>query len=236
MTSGNRLLLTILLLLAGCEGRQLDAPRYADEAILWGEAVNGLEVGIARRAYEAGFAPGKDQDYYSIHLRNVTKKDLKVLSPVALPGYIPEDPAGDESVKVVLTYDSAAGVKTASFTPPKKPVVQTLEPGRILKLELRLSASKFGMDRFVSGKISATYTNGQGAIKYSTLGGESVGGLWTGEARSGSVQVDAPAPATQKSAKGSGEKANIEDSTSNIEHRSASFPSPLPSPAGGEGE
>ena len=68
---------------------------------------------------------------------------------------------GDESVGVKLVYDSAAGVKTGEFRPRDKPVIQTMEPGKSYNLEIRLSPSKFGLDRFVAGTITAIYSNAQ---------------------------------------------------------------------------
>ena len=125
-----RCAILFFLLLAGCgEKGALIPPKYADEGVQWGEARGGLQVGIARRNYVEGKEPGRGQEYFAIHLRNVGSKTVSVLSPVAAFGTIPEELGGDETVSVVLTYDSAAGVKTGEFRPFKKPIVQTLAPG-----------------------------------------------------------------------------------------------------------
>jgi hypothetical protein len=186
----------VFLLLAGCQGHELDARNYAEDAVQWGQAVNGLQVGLARRTYRPGTAPGMDQIYFSVQLRNVSGRSLSVLAPATIKGTVPEKRAGDESVAVNLLYATPAGEKTATFRPEKKPVVQVMEPGKEYSLELRLSPSKFGMDRFVPGRVMAVYTNAQATIQYASMGGEPTTGLWTGEARSGTVAIDVAAPTT----------------------------------------
>jgi hypothetical protein len=93
------------------------------------------------------------------------------------------------------------GLKSAAFTPANKPVVYELEPGKEYNLEARLAPVKFGLDRFFPGRMTAAYSNSQGSIKYDSLGGKSIDGLWTGQARSGSVSVDVTPP-PQKPAAG----------------------------------
>ena len=180
----------LVAFVAGCRGHGLEEKPYADDGVQWGPAVKGLQVGLARRTYEAGAAPGINQNYFVVQARNVSDKPLSILAPVKVGGTIPEKLGGDESVKVILIYDSAAGLKTAEFSPPNKPVVQVMEPGKSYNLLVKLSPSRFGMDRFVNGRITAVYSNAQAEIKYDTMGGEAVRGLWTGEARSGSVVVE----------------------------------------------
>jgi len=186
----------LLLLLAGCQGHELDARNYVEDPVQWGRAVNGLQVGLARRMYKPGAAPGMDQVYFSVQLRNVSGRALSVLAPATIKGTVPEKPAGNESVAVNLVYTTPAGERTATFRPERKPVVQVMEPGKEYSLELRLSPSKFRMDRFVSGQVTAFYTNAQTTIKYDSMGGEPTTGLWTGEARSGAVAIDIPAATT----------------------------------------
>jgi hypothetical protein len=181
----------------GCKGYGLDEKPYTDDGTQWGQAVNGLQVGLARRNFEAGKAPGIDQTYFLVQLRNVSGKPLSILAPTAMGGVIPEKRAGDESVSVKLIYDSAAGVKTAVFTPPNKPVVQVMEVGKDYNLQVSLSPAKFGLDQFVPGRLSAAYSNAQETIKYDTMGEQSVTGLWTGDARSGTVKLDGT-PTTQE--------------------------------------
>jgi hypothetical protein len=193
-----------LALLAGCRGHGLDERDYTDAGVQWGKAVNGLQVGLARRTYEAGKAPGFDQTYFIVTMRNVGKEPLHLLAPVAIGGVIPEKLAGNESVSVKLNYDSAAGLKTASFKPPNKPVVQMMEPGKSYNLEARLTAAKFGLDRFLPGRLTASYSNDQATIKYDAIA-EPVSGLWTGEAQSGVVKVEVSEPKVpQKSAAAEG--------------------------------
>jgi hypothetical protein len=182
----------LLTLLTGCQGYELNARDYADDPIQWGQPVNGLQAGLARRMYKPGTAPGSGQIYFAVLLRNVTGRPLSILAPTKLGGAATEKRAGDESVRVTLDYDGAPGAKAAEFKPPDKPVVQIMEPGKDYSLELRLSPSKFGLARFVPGRITATYANAQATIKYDRMGGAVTSGLWTGEARSGAVSVDAP--------------------------------------------
>jgi len=182
------------VLLAGCgqhaPGLGASGAAYRDEGVRWGTPVDGLKVGIARRDYAPGREPGRDQVYFTVQIQNVGKQAVRILAPVSAGGTIPEDLRGDESVKVNLTYDSAAGVKTALFTPPKRPVVQTIEAGREYRMELRLSPAKFGLDRFVAGRLTATYSNAQETIQYHSQGDAPVRGLWTGDATSGSVKLE----------------------------------------------
>jgi hypothetical protein len=185
--------------LAGCGQHAPTAAqaKYKDDGVRWGATVDGLKVGIARRTYVPGREPGRDQVYFTVQIHNVGDRAVRILAPVPAGGTIPEDLRGDESVRVNLTYDSAAGVKTALFTPPKRPVVQTIEAGHEYRMELRLSPTKFGLDRFVTGRLTATYSNAQETIEYHSTGDVPVHGLWTGDATSGSVTLD-PAPAEPK--------------------------------------
>jgi hypothetical protein len=188
----------IVMSLAGCQGHELFPHDFSDEDVQWGQPVNGLQVGLSRRTYKAGAEPGRDQLYFTVQMRNVGERPLRVLAPAKVSGTAPEKLAGDESVRVVLTYEGAAGAKPAEFRPADKPVVQMMEPGKAYPLELRLSPGKFGLGRFVAGRITAAYANAQASIKYNSMGGEATTGLWTGEARSGTVSVDAPAATTQQ--------------------------------------
>jgi hypothetical protein len=182
-------------ILAGCRGHGLDERGYTDDGVQWGKAVNGLQVGLARRTYEAGKAPGFDQTYFIVTMRNVGKDSMRLLAPVAVGGVIPEKVAGNESVSVKLNYDSAAGLKTAAFKPANKPVVQVMEPGKSYNMEARLTAGKFGLERFLPGRLTASYSNDQATIKYDAIA-EPVTGLWTGEAQSGVVMVEVSQPKT----------------------------------------
>jgi len=193
---------SILLLtcpfVTGCKGYGLNELPYTEDPTHWGQAVNGLQVGIARRTYKPGEEPGINQIYLIVRLKNATKDWLSILAPTAIQGTLAEPPAGDESVGVKLVYDSAAGVKTGEFRPRDKPVIQTMEPGKSYNLEIRLAPSKFGLDRFVAGTITAVYSNAQSTIKYQRLGAQTVNGLWTGEARSAPILLEVNAPTTQE--------------------------------------
>jgi hypothetical protein len=179
-----------LALVSGCQGHGLNDREHVEDAVQWGPAVNGLQVGLAKRTYEPGKAPGAGQIYFVVQMRNVTGHSMSILAPIKIGGVLPEKRAGNESVGVMLVYDSAAGLKTAAFTPADKPVVYEMEPGKDYNLEARLAPSRFGIDRFLPGRMTAAYSNAQASIKYDSLGGKSVDGLWTGEARSGSVAVE----------------------------------------------
>src|SRR5258706_14074701 len=104
------ILATLVALIAGCRAHGLDEKPYTGDSAQWGQAVNGLQVGLARRTYEAGKAPGIDQTYFVVQMRNVSARALSVLAPVPVGGVLPEKLAGDESVSVKLVYDSAAGL------------------------------------------------------------------------------------------------------------------------------
>ena len=196
----------MLTVLAGCKGYGLNELPYSEDPTHWGQPVNGLQVGIARRTYNPGEAPSNNQIYFIVRLKNATKDWLSILAPTVIQGTLAEPPAGDESVGVKLVYDSAAGVKTGEFRPRDKPVIQTMEPGKSYNLEIRLSPSKFGLDRFVAGTITAVYSNAQSTIIYQRLGGQTVNGLWTGEARSAPILLEVNAPTTQEKRASSSEK------------------------------
>jgi hypothetical protein len=198
MLAGRATVILFAAFLAGCQGHELIPHNYSEEAVQWGQAVNGLQVGLARRTYRPGTEPGRDQVYFTVVLRNVGGRTLAILAPTMIGGTIPEKLAGDESVAVTLTYDGGAGAKPAEFKPTNKPVVQQMESGKEYPLELRLSPGKFGLERFVAGRVTAAYSNAQSSIKYASMGGEPTSGLWTGEARSGAVSIDAPAATTQQ--------------------------------------
>ena len=181
----------LAILLCGCEKefRELNAPTFNDEPVQWGQPVNDLQVGIARRVYEPGKAPaGKGLAFYSIRLRNTGKKELKALWPVE-PGFgTPKLPlAGDESLVVTLQYEAAGQVRTAQFKPPNRPIVNPLPPGQEVSFELRILPGKFGLESFAPGLIQATYANQQASIDYGSAGVEIVTGLWTGSSTSGKL-------------------------------------------------
>lgn len=194
----------LFVLLAGCQGHELIPHNYSEEAVQWGRVVNGLQVGLSQRTYKPGAEPGYRQLYFTVMMRNVGGRSLAILAPTNVSGTMPEPLAGDESVSITLSYAGAPGAKPAVFTPAKRPVVQQMEPGKEYPLELRLSPSKFGLERFVAGQITAAYSNAQSSIKYSSMGGEPTTGLWTGEARSGAVTIDGAAPITQPQQQGGG--------------------------------
>ena len=201
---------TILLLtaLAGCQASDLK-PRYSDDTVQWGEAVDGLKVGVAHREYQSGFAPGREQVYLSVQLLNVSGRPLNILTPVLAPGHsvIPEALSGDESVAVRMTYDTPTGAKVGEFKPERKPAMYSIPPGHTWAMELRVGAGKFGLKSFVPGRITVSYVNRQDTIRYKTMGNEPVTGLWTGEARSRPIPIDAPAttaPTTAPSGAGGG--------------------------------
>ena len=198
MCLGTRCAYLLLLVgtLAGCQGHTLDTRTYSDDAVQWGQAVGGLQVGLGRRVYQPGTEPGLRQLYFTVQMRNVTGRPLSVLAPTKIRGTMPEKLSGDESVCVTLTYEGAAGAKPVVMRPENKPVVQVMEPGREYPLELRLSAESFDLERFVLGSVVASYSNRQSSIKYASMN-EPTTGLWTGEARSGAVAVEPP-PTTQR--------------------------------------
>ncbi len=199
-----------LALVAGCKGHGLDERGYDQDAVQWGPVVNGLQVGMARRTYEPGQAPGVDQIYFVVQLRNVKGKSLSILATADGGGVLPEKRVGNESVCVTLVYDSPAGLKTAEFKPAKKPIIYEMEPGKAYSLEARLAPVKFGLDRFFPGRMTAAYSNQQASIQYDSLKGKTIDGLWTGEARSGSVIVDVrPEPQKPPAAAKPGDNAGF---------------------------
>src|SRR5262245_55102071 len=111
MTRVVQSILTVLLI-AGCSGKQLGDDHTDDDAV-WGTPVNDLQVGLARRTYDAGKAPDAKQIYYVVQIRNTGKKSLKVLRPVEPRFGQPQIPlSGDESAILAVKYDSGAGLKT----------------------------------------------------------------------------------------------------------------------------
>lgn len=182
--------IVVFVLLAGCSGKQL-GDDHTDGAPVWGAPVNGLQVGISRRKYDEGKQPDPQQNYYVVQVRNVSKGRVKVLRPVEPRwGEAKAMLSGDESARLVINYDSSAGLKTGTFKPSVKPLLQEMEAGEILTMELRLSPSRFEMQKFVGGRLSATYSNQQSTIDYGSAGTGPVSGIWTGEATSGSVAVE----------------------------------------------
>src|SRR4051794_31468784 len=97
------------MLLAGCgshaPGSGASGAAYRDDGVRWGTPVDGLKVGIARRDYAPGLEPGRDQVYFTVQIRNVTDRAVRILAPVPAGGTIREELRGDESVRVNLTYD-----------------------------------------------------------------------------------------------------------------------------------
>jgi hypothetical protein len=192
-------MIACLVLLGGCQDTDPLGPKYAEEAVSWGAPVNGLRVGLARRLYEVGKAPDFDRRYFTLLLRSARGTEVRVLSPAATSGTIPQKLAGDESVAARLNYVVEGKLRTMSFTPPTRPAVQVLDRDHDYRLELRLSARDFGVDRFAAGTMTVTYVNAQSSIRYSD-DGEVTRGLWTGEAVSGPVTLEAETPAATQPA------------------------------------
>jgi hypothetical protein len=181
----------VLAFLMGCTNRQLGDPRWTEGAVAWGEPVDGLKVGLARREYEAGAAPGVGQVYLGLHLLNVSGREMKLLWPLKPKFGQPVMPLkGDESVAVVFEYGSSAGQKTARFPPPNRPLTYTLRPGEERSMEVRLGPGEFAMERFAAGRVVGVYENRQGVIDYGDAAEGPVSGLWTGRAVSGAVEVE----------------------------------------------
>jgi hypothetical protein len=180
-----------IVFLVACQNTDPLAPKYSEESVSWGQPVNGLQVGLARRVYQPGKEPGYGQQYFTVILRSTSGKELRVLSPTGTSGTIPRKLAGNESVGLRLDYAQGDGKQKAWFRPVVRPALQTLDRDHDYRLEVRLSASKFGLDRFGAGTMTATYVNEQTEIRYAD-DGEPVRGLWTGEATSGAVEVAAP--------------------------------------------
>jgi hypothetical protein len=183
-------ILVTLVFLAGCGGKQL-GDDYTDTQPTWGTPANDLQIGLATRTYDPGKAPDAKQIYYVAVIRNIGKKSIKVLRPVEPRFGQPQLPlAGDESAMVQVKYESGAGSKTATYKPSKKPITQELAPGEAITMELRLSPARFGLDRFVDGKISASYSNQQTTIEYGAWSEGPASGIWTGEITSGELPLE----------------------------------------------
>ena len=174
--------------LAGCVNKQLGDPEWKEESVAWGVAVNGLQVGLAKREYPAGRAPGVGEVYLGLRLRTVSGRELKVLWPLKPVFGEPLWPlAGDESVAIELVYESGAGQKSVKFKPPNRPMVYAIRPGEERVMAVRLATKDLGVERFAEGTLLGVYENRQGAIAYGQE--ERVDGLWIGRAASGIVQV-----------------------------------------------
>lgn len=175
--------------LLGCTNRQLGDPQWREEAVSWGEPVNGLRVGLARREYPAGKAPGVGEVYLGLRLKNVSGNEMKVLWPLKPEFGEPKWPlAGDESVVLEIRYQGAAGEKELKFKPPNRPMAYTIGPGEERVIAVRLAARDFGVERFSEGTISAAYENRQREISYGAE--ERVAGLWVERALSGAVAIE----------------------------------------------
>ena len=184
------------MLVGGCaEVDKFTKPGYADEAIAWGEAKEGLQIGVARRSYEPGREPaGKPANmvYYAMFVRNVGRGELKFMWP-GEPGFgSPVFPlAGDESVKVAAVFSPAGGGKDrfSEVRPTKKPAIAPLGPREQREFEFRLTPKKFGVGSMSGGRFWAVYSNQQDRIDYGEGNGGVTSGVWTGEVKSGEVAV-----------------------------------------------
>jgi hypothetical protein len=180
----------------GCaEVDKFTKPGHADSAVAWGEAKDGLQIGVARRTYEPGREPaGKPANtvYYAMVVRNVGKGELKFMWP-GEPGFgSPVFPlAGDESVRVTAVYSPGGEAKHrySEVRPTKKPAVAPLEPGVHREFEFRLTPGKFGVGSMSGGRFWAVYSNQQATIDYGQGNGGVTSGVWTGEVKSGEIAV-----------------------------------------------
>lgn len=186
----------VAMLLGGCaEVDKFAKPGYADEAVAWGEARDGLQIGVARRTYEPGREPaGKSAStvYYAMVVRNVGKGELKFMWPGEPSFGSPVFPlAGDESVRVAAVFSPAAGGKDrfSEVRPTKKPAIAPLGPGEQREFEFRLTPGKFGVSTFSGGRFWAVYSNQQDRIDYGEGNGGVTSGVWTGEVKSGEIVV-----------------------------------------------
>jgi hypothetical protein len=128
---------------------------------------------------------------FGLRLKNESGREMRVLWPLR-PRF--GEPVltlkGDESVAVVLEYDTEGGSKTAKFTPPSRPIVYRIAPGEERAMEIRVGPEKFGVQKIAGGRIRAAYENHQSSIDYGSAAEEPVHGVWTGRAVSGSVPVE----------------------------------------------
>ena len=187
-------------LVAGCPNKQLGDPDWVEREVTWGEPADGLQAGLARREYKPGKTPGPREALYGLRLRNVSRRPIRVLSPIkprfgepVLP------PAGDESVAITFEYEGSGGTKTRRFSAANRPLVYTIEPGDERTTEVRLDARDFGHDELAPGRLRGVYENAQRQIDYAGAGNAPVTGIWTGRATSGWIEIEGGAVEQTKS-------------------------------------
>jgi hypothetical protein len=192
MTSTSVTALACLILVSGgCASKPFWQPAWKEGEVAWGEAVDGLRVGLGNRVYEPGKGPAVGVSAFGLRLKNESEREMRILWPLKPRFGEPVLPLkGDESVAVVLEYETEGGLKTAKFTPPNRPIVYRIAPGEERAMEIRVGPEKFGVAKIAGGGVRGVYENRQGAIDYGTAGEAPVDGIWTGRAVSGSVQME----------------------------------------------
>ena len=178
--------------LSGCSNNKpYWEPNWKEAEYAWGEPVDGLRVGIAKRVYDPGRGPPAAVASFGFRLKNESGRELKVLWPLKPRFGEPVLPLkGDESVAVVLEYETEGGVKTARFAPTNRPMVYRILPGEERAMEVRAGPEKLGVEKIAGGRMRAIYENQQGMIDYGSAGEEPVRDVWTGSAVSGSVPIE----------------------------------------------
>jgi hypothetical protein len=185
------IVVALTLCVGGCQNKPFWEPDWKEGEVAWGDAVDGLRVGLANRVYEPGRGPAVGVVAFGLRLKNESGREMRILWPLKPRFGEPVLPLkGDESVAVVLEYETEGGVKTAKFTPPNRPIVYRIPPGEERAMEIRVGPEKFGIPKIAGGRVRGVYENRQGAIDYGTAGEAPVGGVWTGRVVSGSVQVE----------------------------------------------
>lgn len=177
---------------AGCsQQKPFWEPKWKEGDVAWGEAVNGLRLGLANRVYDPGAGPGAGVVTFGLRLKNESGREMKILWPLKPRFGEPVLPLkGDESVAVVLEYETEGGTKTAKFTPPNRPIVYRIKPAEERAMEIRVGPEKFGVSKIAGGRMRAVYENQQSAIDYGSAGEEPVRDVWTGRAASGIVELE----------------------------------------------
>jgi hypothetical protein len=193
----------MLLLLNGCQhASPPEAPRWTTGPLHWGEPVNGLQAGLARRVMV--LPPGSSRSrsdapaHVEFHLQNVSDEPIRLIEPViSCQGRSPGRPLVDASFVTADGDAYRAGYLSAS--PDVLVKIVELAPGESRSVlgqfggELRLGPYVWGLGSPVEGQCRLSYHNRQPSVV--SLGGpnldhtETHSGLWTGDVETAAMTI-----------------------------------------------
>jgi hypothetical protein len=191
--------LLALIALAGCVSNRPPAPTIAEGPVQWGEAVGGLQVGIAARSSVAAFGqprpPVPPVVGVMIYLRNQGQTDLRIVDPTPSSNTVitTSDLINSQRAVLVTVY-SMPGNEVHPVIPHLSVArARQLRPSEMIGFPVDLATIVSATTDTTAPNFVAEYDNEDAKITVAApelvAGVKDVDGVWTGQARSAELQT-----------------------------------------------